>query len=214
MIAKLRIGLFATLGAIFSVATAHAEDAPVAPHAMVYCTVCHGVQLMGNATLNAPRLSGMDAWYVKAQLHAFKKGWRGKHPDDRYGAEMQPMVGQLTDGYVKTAARFVSETVSPPPVITTQGDPASGAKLYATCATCHGDDGNGKRLLGAPALTGHNDWYLVRQLENYRAGIRGYEPSDKRGQQMRAAAASLEDDAAILNVVAYIMTLNSNSTEN
>jgi cytochrome c oxidase subunit 2 len=44
-------------------------------------------------------------------------------------------------------------------------------------------------------------------LHNYRTGLRGADPEDSSGQQMRAMAAALADDAAITDVVAYINTL-------
>jgi len=59
------------------------------------------------------------------------------------------------------------------------------------------------------ALAGQSDWYLVRQLENYRAGVRGHVAADTYGQQMRAAAAVLPDAQAVKDVVAYINTLGS-----
>ena len=47
-------------------------DGPVASDDLVFCTTCHGVQLMGNAVIKAPRLSGMETWYVEQQLRNFK----------------------------------------------------------------------------------------------------------------------------------------------
>jgi cytochrome c oxidase subunit 2 len=44
-------------------------------------------------------------------------------------------------------------------------------------------------------------------LHNYRAGLRGADPADTDGQQMRIMAATLADDAAVNDVVAYINTL-------
>ena len=39
------------------------------------------------------------------------------------------------------------------------------------CTTCHGTDGKGNEGVEAPRLAGMEDWYLRRQLENFRAGI-------------------------------------------
>jgi cytochrome c oxidase subunit II len=47
----------------------------------------------------------------------------------------------------------------------------------------------------------------VRQLQNYKQGIRGTHPEDSYGEQMRLMAAILVDDQAIHDVVAYINTL-------
>lgn len=190
------------------------EDAPVAPENLVYCTVCHGVQLMGNETLEAPRLSGMAEWYVARQLRGFRKGWRGAHPEDYTGMEMRPMAQALSEAGVGEAAVFVASTVSAPPPVTVGGDAEAGEALYVTCAACHGADALGNESLAAPALSGQNDWYLVTQLEKYRGGIRGSHPEDSYGQQMRASTQLLDDDQAVRDVVSYITTLTTHSATN
>lgn len=187
----------------------HAEDddLPIAPDAFVYCTVCHGVQLMGNRNIDAPRLSGMERWYVERQLQAFKKGWRGAHAEDLVGMEMRPMAAALSDEQISAAAEFVHATRSPQPAVTVDGDAEAGRQLFAPCIACHGANAEGNETLGAPALTGLDDWYLVRQLENYRAGTRGGQPGDIYGMQMRASVGLLRDKQAIHDVVRYITTL-------
>jgi cytochrome c oxidase subunit II len=87
------------------------------------------------------------------------------------------------------------------------GDPAAGAALYAVCSSCHGAQGQGNPALNAPKLSHQASWYLARQLRNFRAGLRGTDSRDVYGQQMSPMAATLADDAAISNVVAYIATL-------
>jgi cytochrome c oxidase subunit 2 len=87
------------------------------------------------------------------------------------------------------------------------GDAAVGQALYATCAACHGSQGEGNQELKAPKLSGQDSWYLARQLKNYKERIRGSHEDDINGQQMAAMAATLVDEMAIKNVVAYIKTL-------
>ena len=94
-----------------------------------------------------------------------------------------------------------------PPEVMIQGDVARGRSLYAACAACHGERGEGNEALNAPALARGNDWYWVTQLHNYRAGLRGADPLDTVGAPMRAAAASLPDERSVSDVVAYINTL-------
>ena len=189
-------------------AMAAADDAVVPPDRLVYCTVCHGVQLKGNYIIQAPRLSGMAEWYAERQLLAFARGWRGTHEQDVYGMEMQPMAAALSAQDIGEAAAYVAATQSKPPQATIEGDARKGRALYATCAACHADDGSGVEALGGPALAGLNDWYLVRQLLNFKSGIRGGHPDDGYGAQMRAAAQVLSDDQAIRDVVTYINSLN------
>jgi cytochrome c oxidase subunit 2 len=183
------------------------DELPIPADEFVYCTVCHGVQMMGNSIIDAPRLSGMESWYVENQLRAFKKGWRGKHERDVVGMEMQPMAAALTDEQIKEVSAFVAATRSDHPVETINGDVDKGKAHYSTCAACHGVNGEGNIALGSPALTGQNDWYLVRQLKYFRDGTRGGQPGDTYGMQMRASAGLLSDNEAILDVVKYISTL-------
>lgn len=190
-------------------AVAAADEPVIPPEKFVYCTVCHGVQLKGNHVIQAPRLSGMAPWYAERQLHAFARGWRGTHGQDVYGMEMQPMAAALSAADLREAAGYVAATDSEAPAVTVEGDVDRGRSLYATCAACHAADGSGVQALGAPALTGLNDWYLVRQLENFSAGIRGSHPDDSYGAQMRAAAQVLAGDEAIRDVITYINSLQA-----
>ena len=36
-----------------------------------YCMTCHGADGMGSEGINAPRLAGMEEWYLKRQLENF-----------------------------------------------------------------------------------------------------------------------------------------------
>lgn len=87
------------------------------------------------------------------------------------------------------------------------GDPVAGEALYAVCSACHGARGEGNPAMNAPKLAHQAGWYLVRQLRNFKAGLRGADGRDVYGRQMSPMAATLADDAAIKNVVAYIATL-------
>jgi cytochrome c oxidase subunit 2 len=48
---------------------------------------------------------------------------------------------------------------------------------------------------------------MRRQIEYYKSGVRGAHPDDVYGMQMAPMAATLIDDTAISNVIAYIETL-------
>ena len=63
------------------------------------------------------------------------------------------------------------------------------------------------RDFNAPALVGQNDWYLARQLEKYKSGLRGAVAGDISGAQLRTAAGILMDDSDMQNVVAYSNSL-------
>ena len=90
------------------------------------------------------------------------------------------------------------------------GDAAAGKALFTVCAACHGQQAEGNPALNAPKLSGQGGWYLKRQLKNFKDGARGTHEKDVFGKMMAPMAATLGDDAAIDNVVAYIRTLADN----
>jgi cytochrome c553 len=203
-----------TIGLVTIIATAgaRADDYSLVPEAFVYCTTCHGVELRGNVSVDAPRLNGMEGWYVRTQMLAFKHGRRGTHPQDTVGMEMQPQAAALTEHQIDDAVAFVTALPVRTQTIehTVTGDADRGRTLFATCSACHGTEGQGNKMLSAPGLAGQSDWYLVRQLEQYRAGARGYDPADTAGAQMRASVNVLASEEDIQDVVAFINTLPVN----
>ncbi|HEX7374645.1 MAG TPA: c-type cytochrome [Steroidobacteraceae bacterium] len=84
---------------------------------------------------------------------------------------------------------------------------ASGQQLFVQCVACHGAQAAGNPAVGAPAIAGQQLAYLQRQLQNFRAGIRGTHPADTQGAQMRAIAQTLPNDAALASVAAYVASL-------
>ena len=171
-----------------------------------YCTTCHGTEGKGNEGIQAPRLAGMEPWYLRRQLENFRAGIRGTHPMDRDGMAMQPMA-KLSDESITDIVEWVGGWPYAPAEVTIIGDAAEGRLLYGVCATCHGDQAQGNVAMGAPALAGQNDWYLVTQLHNFVAGYRGKHANDIYGQQMAAMVGGMSNATAVLNVVAYINTL-------
>ena len=86
-------------------------------------------------------------------------------------------------------------------------DAARGQTLYATCGACHGAQGEGMQALNAPSLAGQEEWYVIRQLQNFKNGIRGTNPKDIFGMQMAPMAMTLPTEQAIEDVAAYIKSL-------
>lgn len=171
------------------------------------CTQCHGQQLEGNSEIAAPAVAGLPAWYVESQLEKFKAGVRGTHFDDIAGMRMRPMAMSLTAADIKTVAGKVADMAphATPPLL--DGDPARGKTLYAPCTACHGPVAAGNQQLSAPPLTQSPDWYLFTQLKNFKHGVRGANPKDITGAQMRPMAQGLADEQAMRDVIAYIGTL-------
>lgn len=99
------------------------------------------------------------------------------------------------------------------------GDPARGQASYAVCLACHGNQGQGVQpadpdtLTGTngPKLAGQEDWYLRRQIANFKNGLRGTE--DLIAQQMANMVAVLQTDQTIEDVIAYIETFPDEPAE-
>jgi cytochrome c553 len=172
-----------------------------------FCTVCHGTEGNGNPGIHAPKIAGIEPWYLKRQLEHFRAQLRGTQPTDVSGMEMQPVAMQLDDKAIDAIALYVGTFAPKAPPKTVSGDAKHGRQLYSSCAACHGVKGEGNSALHAPALAGQTDWYLVTELQDFQAGLRGLSPQDDSGTQMRAAAYALPDPPAIKDVVAYINTL-------
>ncbi len=184
-----------------------AGDAQAGAASYAVCTACHGPGAQGNPTLNAPKLAGQSDWYLVRQLGNFKHGVRGGDPRDTFA---QPMAATLADD---AAVRNVVAYIASLPVgerapATLSGDIARGKSIYATtCSACHGADGEGIWATNAPRLAGMSDWYMMRQLKNFKDGIRGAHPQDFSGAQMAMLSTTLNDDKAIGDVLAYLDTL-------
>lgn len=176
--------------------------------AYAVCSACHGAAAEGNKLLNAPRLAGLDGWYLERQIKNFQHGIRGADATDTFGMQMAPMAATLADETaMRNAIAFITSLPEARAEPTIQGDVERGKKIYTTCGSCHGVDGTGIWSQNAPSLRGTDDWYLVRQLENYRQGIRGSHPQDLYGKQMNLMSGMLRSEQEVKDVVAYINTL-------
>jgi cytochrome c553 len=173
------------------------------------CASCHGQNAEGNAKLAAPAIAGLPAWYLEAQLVKFRSGHRAYHPEDVAGLRMRPMSRQMMDmGEVKAVSAHVAGLPVQKSASTLGGDAAAGAASYATCLACHGAKGEGNQALNAPPIAQMPDWYLLTQLKNFKAGMRGTHPEDTSGKTMQPMSMTLVDEQAMKNVIAHIGTLS------
>ena len=181
------------------------ESASAGKQAYQICATCHGSEGEGNAALNSPALAGQEPWYLKRQLQKFKDGIRGSHPDDIYGMQMRPMAMTLADEAAMDAvAEYIAGLPKKAPVATLGGDAAKGKGAYMLCQACHGANAEGNKMMNGPALQHLPDWYIVRQLKNYKAGIRGADPRDIEGMQMAPMSKTVPDEATMKDIAAYI----------
>lgn len=185
-----------------------AADAAAGKAAYAVCAACHGQQGEGNVALNAPRIAGQQVWYLKRQMQAFQQGQRGTANGDAFGMQMRPMALAVADPVtLDNLIAYITTLPDAPAAPTIEGDVAAGKAAYAVCAACHGPAADGMEQMGGPRLAGQNDWYVARQIRNYQQGLRGYDPKDVFGNQMKPMASIVAGDKAINDLVAYLNSL-------
>ena len=170
------------------------------------CIACHGAAGEGNVKMNAPALVNLDNWYAYRQLMNFRNGIRGASPSDTLGFQMAAMAKTLGDSivvsHVLAYIKSLPGTTAPSLI---KGDLIKGKLTYQTvCGSCHGPSANGNVKLNAPTLSGLEDWYIKRQVNNFKNSIRGAHPKDVLGAQMIPMMALLPDNQSIDDVIAYI----------
>lgn len=172
------------------------------------CAACHGQNGEGNLALNAPKLAGLDGWYLKRQLQHYKAGVRGSDPADTLGMQMRGMAATLVnEAAIDNVVAYIDTLPDTPAEPTISGNVERGRALYDTCVNCHGREGQGIWAMNAPRASGMSDWYVAQQLRNFRDGIRGVHPEDRYGKQMAMMAKMLDEEQEINDLVAYMNTL-------
>ncbi len=185
-----------------------AGNAAIGAAQYAVCAACHGPDGQGVPAMNAPKIAGQSDWYLKRQILSYKNGLRGVHEDDTFGQQMIGMVATLADeAAVDNVVAHIATLPDNQPVATVSGNVENGKDIYAVCAYCHGSSGMGLQALNAPRIAGSSDWYMVRQLDNFKTGVRGAHPKDYYGFQMGLMGITLRDEQAIKDVIAYINTL-------
>ena len=178
------------------------------------CLPCHGEQAEGKRSILAPSLAGQERWYLERQISNFQAGIRGIHQEDIQGATMRAMSLLLMDDTARDRVLDEIEAfpdATPAPLETTHYNLESGQERYTiSCALCHGEQAEGNEAEGAPRLNTLPAWYTARQLRNFQLGIRGKHSDDSFGKNMRPMAMVVYQENEILDVAAYIATLNQN----
>ena len=185
-----------------------AGNATVGSAQYAVCAACHGSEGQGISAMNAPKIAGQSDWYLKRQILSYKNGLRGVHQDDTFGQQMIGMVATLAnESAVDNVVAHIATLPDKPPEVTISGDVENGKQIYVVCSYCHGSNGMGKQALNAPRIAGSSDWYMARQLDNFKSGVRGAHRKDYYGYQMALMGITLRDEQAINDVIAYINTL-------
>lgn len=82
-----------------------------------------------------------------------------------------------------------------------------GREAFETCVPCHNADGSGNPAVGAPNIAGMKSWYVEKELEKFRAGVRGMQFDDIEGMRMRPMAVSLPSEDDVRAVAHYVENL-------
>jgi cytochrome c oxidase subunit 2 len=171
------------------------------------CAACHQSAGGGSEALKAPNLTGLSQAYLQRQLEHFNKGLRGDDAKDAEGQMMRGIAAGLKDDEIEQLSEYIALLARQPAPKSEKSAGFAGRGLYSGCTSCHGAQAEGFDELGAPRLAGQHGWYLKAQLVKFRAGLRGAHADDSFGQQMRAMASAIRDDAAIDTLVNHIGSL-------
>ena len=176
------------------------------------CSPCHGLSGEGHASEFSPKISGQEDWYLTRQLANFRNDLRGDHESERWARQMNFHIKDFAPAQLDSFVSYILTLDDDPAEVTIEADTTRGKELYVqTCLACHGEKGLGNKALNSPRLTGMSDWYMVTQLQKFRAGLRGDHPDDAIGLQMVPFAKALPDEQSLLDVVAYINRLGTNA---
>jgi cytochrome c553 len=132
------------------------------------CAGCHGVD--GNSiNPTMPSLTGQNQEYLIKAINAYRKG-------KRQNPMMRAAVKTLNNKSIQNISAYFAAQ-QPKKVVgqdSSSGpfDPlGDGAKIAASCNSCHGKNGNSTRK-GIPRLAGLHPMYLQAAIKAYREGVR------------------------------------------
>lgn len=185
---------------------AFAGDPQAGQEKSALCQGCHGPD--GNSlSPEWPNLASQHADYIEKQVKNFQDGVR-KDPT------MSSMViGLSQEDVADIAAYFSAQSLESVATEKAKADSdiALGKKIYKggntyngvpACAGCHGPNGVGNAPAVFPRVAGQKIDYLIKTLNDFRAGNRANDPNEI----MRNIAAKLSD-REIKAVAAYVSSL-------
>lgn len=144
------------------------------------CVTCHGPAGQGQGAAGFPRLAGMNAGYLAAQLRSFQDATR-----------VNPLMGPVAKLLSASDAKALAAYYAALPAIDAAGDAAASDAAFVAgeslakngnwnhgvpaCSQCHGATGLG---VGAtfPKIAGQSVVYISNQLQAWKAGTRKNDP--------------------------------------
>jgi len=203
--------LLVMTAALFQASTANADDMMVGKtiatqgtaKGVAACISCHGAKGEGNAAAGFPRLAGVNASYLSAQLAAFASG-------ERQSTVMQPFAKLLSLNGRNAVALYFSSLPAPAGIRANDNaaiKPSDTGAWIATrgrwdqglpaCVQCHGPGGMGVGT-AFPPLSGQPAAYIESQLHGWKKGTRPPGP-----MALMPVVVSKLSDADISAVAAY-----------
>ena len=132
------------------------------------CASCHLADASGRSDGTIPRLAGQSEAVLVSKLDNLASGHVAL-------PVMAPFARALSGEERRAVAAWLASL--PPTGKTGVGSrdrTAEGSALFAaTCAACHAIDGSGMPALGAPAICGQHEAYILRRVEEIADGERG-----------------------------------------
>jgi cytochrome c553 len=158
------------------------------------CGSCHGLDGAGNR-IKFPRLAGQNPAYIIKQLNDFRAGHRQNDGGQMLEAATELTEtdrGRVADWFAQQTAPWPELTVEPPSDLARARQLATvGAEGIPACVSCHSAAApalTGSKTV-APRLSGQRDFYIAKQLTDFRAGDRDNDPNEV----MRTIAKRLSD---------------------
>ena len=165
------------------------------------CTACHGAQAEGNQDAQRAEARGSGRLVHRAAAAELQARRARRATTATLSASRWRRFASMLDrrrgvsnvvAYIALAARHARADAS---VERQSSSAARSCTRPAQRATATRARASGRT--NAPRLAGMSDWYLARQLENFRQGIRGTHPQDFHGAQMALAWRGLAQGRAV-----------------
>jgi cytochrome c553 len=157
------------------------------------CGSCHGLDGAGNH-VKFPRLAGQNRAYIVKQLGDFRDGRRQNDGGQMLEAATElneADMGRVADWFAKQTAPWPELTVAPPDLSRARELATKGADGIPACVACHSTAAPSlaSSETAAPRIAGQRDFYIAKQLVEFRAGDR----DNDANEVMRTIAKRLSD---------------------
>ncbi|EDM26955.1 cytochrome c family protein [Lentisphaera araneosa HTCC2155] len=181
-----------------------------ADHPFAQCATCHGVNGEGNQELFSPRISGQNSAYINQQIESYKMGWRGKDPKNPHGLIMAEVAKKLSKEDLEKINKYLKTVKAEEKSPRLYANTIRGERLYRTngCSYCHGDNAEGDPVNKVPRLNHQHGWYMLKQLKNFKSGVRGAHADDAMGHTMAFYAKTIHDEQSMHDIISWITSIS------